>query len=468
MVRYESYLGKVLAGRYTLVSIIGTGECSAVFGAFDRVTEKTVALKMLSPERLEDEEAMRRFNAEIHTLSLFHHPNIVRILDVPADGENKFFVMEYIEGITLKKHIQNRGPLDIDEILFLSRQILSALDEVHRKGIVHSDIKPQNIVIVGSGDIKLMDFGISKTLLGQSTEITDVAVGTVQYVSPEQAEGKPLDHLSDIYSFGVTLYEMATGVLPFADENPGRIAAMHVSTAPIPPSMICTNVSPELERVILRAMEKLPEARYPSASAMLDALENIKTPEIPHRTVGISYWHDRSREFLKHLHLPSVLAGILCALLLSVVAGLSILTTCLHAEEQNHFYVRVPDLTGKSITKPLGYDKDVYTLKIEYVTDTSNGGQILSQSPTAGKVVKRGNAPCVITVKVALLPLPAQMPSLAFLPADEALDLLGGYACRIEKQYEKHNYLPNGYVIRTEPQAGEKTGGTVTLVISQK
>lgn len=468
MIRYESYLGRIFAGRYTLVSIIGTGECSVVFGAFDCVTGKTVALKMLNPERLGDEDAVRRFNAEINTLSLFDHPNIVKILDVPTDGENKFFVMEYIEGITLKKHIQNRGPLDTAEILFLSRQILSALGEVHKKGIIHSDIKPQNIVIVGSGDIKLMDFGISKTLLNQSEEVAAVAVGTVQYVSPEQAEGKPLDHLSDIYSFGVTLYEMATGVLPFVDENPGRIAAMHVSTAPIPPSMIRETLPPELERIILRAMEKLPEARYPSAEAMLDALEAMKSPQTKlSPAMDKITWRQKSREIVRTLHLPSALSGILCALLVSVVVGLSVLTFCLNAEEQNYTYVRVPDLVGKTAVLPLGLDPDIYQLQVEYVTDPAHGGQILSQSPGAGKIVKRGDEPCGITVKVALLPLPEIMPDLAFLPANEVLSRLQGYACRVEVNYEKHDYLPDGYIIQTEPHAGEKLSGTVTLIISQ-
>lgn len=265
MTQYESYLGRVLSERYTLVSIIGEGESSVVFGAFDGKTGQTVALKMLAPDRAGDTEATRRFLSEVEVLSLFDHPNIVKLLDTSLEGDLKFFVMEYIEGITLKKHITTKGTLGEEEILFLSRPILSALGEVHDKGVIHSDIKPQNVVLLRSGEIKLMDFGISRRLSSQNPEPSEITMGTVQYVSPEQAEGKPLSHLSDIYSFGVMLYEMATGTLPFDDTDSGRIAAMHVASAPIPPALLLPSISGHLSRVILHAMEKDPVARPFSA-----------------------------------------------------------------------------------------------------------------------------------------------------------------------------------------------------------
>ncbi len=466
-IQYDSFLGRVFADRYTLVSIIGVGECSAVFGAFDRETGQTVALKMLAPDRVDDADAVRRFLTEVRVLSLFDHPNIVKILDTSLDGEDKFFVMEYIEGITLKKHILNKGALSEEEILFLSRPILSALAQVHSKGIIHSDIKPQNIVLVGSGEIKLMDFGISKAQDSQNEEALEITMGTVQYVSPEQAEGKPLDHLSDIYSFGVMLYEMATGVLPFDDEDSGRIAAMHVSSQPIPPSMVHDKVSTDLDTIVLRAMEKSPEARFESAKDLLEALENM---HVPKKSEPAHTETPKLQEFWKRLHLPSCLAGVLCALFLCVLVSLTALFSALSRQEKERTYIRTPDLVGEFYISPdaFGFDSELYLFRIEYVSSPKNGGMILGQSPAPDKLIKRGDKPLEITLTVALRPLPELMPNITHLTQEEALAYLARYDCEVKKVYAPHDYLPSGYVFATEPTCGEGTLREITLYISQK
>jgi serine/threonine-protein kinase len=406
-------------------------------------------------------------------LSLFDHPNIVKLLDVSLEDDHKFFVMEYIEGITLKKHISTKGKLNEDEILFLSRPILSALGEVHSKGVVHSDIKPQNVVLVGSGEIKLMDFGISKRLSAQNSEPSKTTMGTVQYVSPEQAEGKPLSHLSDIYSFGVMLYEMATGTLPFTDEDSGRIAAMHVSSSPIPPSMILPSVSPSLDAVILHAMEKDPAARPFSASELLEELESKKLPPAQEpepidvsdkRALLVAY----IKGIYKKLHLPSCLMGILCALFLCVVVSLTCLFWALSRQEKEQTYLRAPDLVGEyyASTEALGLDSKSYHISVEYVSFPSMGGTILSQSPAPNKRVRRGNEPLEIKLTVARYAMPKQMPNVTCLTEEDARAFLARYDCEITTVYAPHAYLPQGYVYASEPTAGERATKKITLYIS--
>lgn len=448
MAHFERFIGHTFDDRYTVVSIIGEGESAVVFGAFDKETGSTVALKMLHPECDASSEAAMRFETEMHLLSLFDHPNIVKLLDTSNGGEYRYFVMEYIEGITLKKHIISRGALEAEEILFLSRQILSALAHVHKHGIIHSDIKPQNIVIVGSGKVKLMDFGIAKTLASQTDEIADVAVGTVQYVSPEQAEGKPLDHLSDLYSFGVMLYEMATGILPFIDENANRIAAMHVNDIPIPPTLINEQLDKGLEAVILRAMEKDPAARFPSADGLLWHLEHFNHGEI--REIRRA---DEPASLFPPLNkqtLPAMFAGVICALLLSILVGLGVLAGLFSTQNATAPYGKIPDLEGETFlsVEALGLDPDFYDVEIQFVSRPARAGEILSQNPHGGKIVRQKNGEkCRLSLKVAKLALPETLPSVLTLTEDEALRLLGIYDCEIKAVSLPHALLPEGEVI---------------------
>ena len=474
MIRYETYLGRVFSERYTLVSIIGEGESSVVFGAFDSESEQTVALKMLAPDRLSDAEATKRFLAEIEVLSLFDHPNIVKLLDVSLEDDNKFFVMEYLEGITLKKHITAKGTLREEEILFLVRPILSALGEVHDKGVIHCDIKPQNVVLLRNGEIKLMDFGISRRLSAQNSEPSEITMGTVQYVSPEQAEGKPLSHLSDIYSFGVMLYEMATGNLPFSDEDSGRIAAMHVASTPIPPSMILPSVSPWLDKAILHAMEKDPAARPFSASELLAELESKQiptkeaspTPETQSlKELAIA----TTKELSQKLHLPSALIGVLSALFLCVVVSLTCLFSALAKQEKNMTFIRTPDLLGESYlsTEALGLDPSLYCVSVEYVSLPSKGGKILSQSPKPNKRLRRTEDPLEIQIIVACDSLPTKMPNFFGLSEKDALTFLARYDCKVTTVYAPHTYLPDGYVFASEPAADARASKKITLYISK-
>lgn len=448
MARFERFIGHTFDDRYTVVSIIGEGESAIVFGAFDVQTGETVALKMLRPECDKHSEAAERFESEVRLLSLFDHPNIVKLLDTSKGGEYRYFVMEYIEGITLKKHIISRGALGTEEILFLSRQILSALNHVHQRGVIHSDIKPQNIVIVGSGNIKLMDFGIAKTLSEQTNEISEVAVGTVQYVSPEQAEGKPLDHLSDLYSFGVMLYEMATGILPFIDENANKIAAMHVNDTPIPPTVINEEIPSGLDAIILRAMEKSPADRFPSAKVLLRSMEHMNEGEV--KEIRFSDAPPPSASFFHKRNLPSLFAGIISALLISIAMGLCVLATLFAVQNKNTPYGKIPSLEGESFVsvEALGLDPDFYDVEIRFVSRPAKAGKILSQSPSGGRLVKqKGEEKCHLVLKVAKLALPDTLPNLCSLTKSEALTFLGIYDCDVKIIPLPHALLPKNEVI---------------------
>lgn len=267
----DKYLGQTLEDRYTIVNVIGVGGMATVYGAYDRVSGRSVAIKILNKKLEQNPEQIKLFINESTALSLLSHPNIVMVYNTAITNSIKYFVMEYVEGITLKSHIEHRGALPEREILYYASQILSALDYIHSKSIIHCDIKPQNIILLQNGNIKVADFGISRvsSILDSENEKSDTAIGTVYYISPEQAKGKLPGKESDIYSLGVMLYELATGTLPFRHENPTEVAKMQINKEALPPSVYRKDLSVGLEQVILRAMEKDPSHRYSSAAEML-------------------------------------------------------------------------------------------------------------------------------------------------------------------------------------------------------
>ena len=269
MDKYDKYVGQIFDRRYRIVRIIGVGGMAVVFEAVDTVMKRTVAVKMLKEEIAGDAQAVKRFINESRAVSMLSHPNIVSIYDVSVRDDLKYIVMERVDGITLKNYMNSRGPLPPKEIMNYTAQILRALDHAHSKGIIHRDIKPQNIMLLKNGKIKVTDFGIAKLPNAETVTMTDKAIGTVYYISPEQASGKKIDPRSDIYSLGVVMYEMATGKLPFVADSPVSVALMQVNNQPRPPREILPSVPPGVEAMILTAMEKDPDKRFQSASVML-------------------------------------------------------------------------------------------------------------------------------------------------------------------------------------------------------
>lgn len=270
---YDKLINRILDKRYKIEDVVGVGGMAYVLKAKDLVSGKDVALKILNDELRSDERAVKRFINESKTVSMLDHENIVKILDVVINGERKYIVMEFIDGITLKDYIDNIGILGWKEAVHYTKQILSALSHAHEKQVIHRDIKPQNIMLLSDGTVKVTDFGIAKMPNTESITVTDKAIGTVNYISPEQASGGKIDFRTDIYSVGVMLYEMVSGRLPFIADSPVAVAMMQVSDEPIPPREINPQIPDGLEQIILKSMQKNPDERFISAAAMLNALQ---------------------------------------------------------------------------------------------------------------------------------------------------------------------------------------------------
>jgi serine/threonine-protein kinase len=275
----KQFIGAVFDGRYKIERVVGIGGMAFVYEATDEQTGSKVALKLLKEKFSDDQRAVKRFINESKSLGLLNHPNIVKIHDISVKTKYKYIVMEYINGITLRKYMNYKRPLDWREAVEFTDQIVLALENAHDKGIVHRDIKPQNIMIMQGGKVKVTDFGIAKMPNSESLTMVDKAIGTVYYISPEQASSRKIDARSDIYSLGVMLYEMVTGQMPFTADTPIAVIMKHMNTPPTPPTRIVPSIPKGLEQIILCAMDKNPKNRYQSASQMLRHLRRLKMDE---------------------------------------------------------------------------------------------------------------------------------------------------------------------------------------------
>jgi len=293
---------KILANRYRLTEQIGMGGMAIVYRAVDLRTGHNVAVKVLRPEYNEDSEFISRFQREAEAASKMTHHNIVNLLDVGMDGENRYLVMEYVQGKTLKTVIQERGKLSPALAGQIAIRILSALEHAHRNGIVHRDIKPQNILVHADGHIKVADFGIARIANSSTLTKGDNVMGSVHYFSPEQAKGEGASATSDIYSTGVVLYEMLTGRVPYDGDNPVAVAMQHLHATPVPIQNLAPDVSPALVRVCMKAMEKNPANRYQTARDMAadlrDALDNrgVERPVYPEKELDVQQPKPQFRE----------------------------------------------------------------------------------------------------------------------------------------------------------------------------
>ncbi|MGM9681742.1 MAG: Stk1 family PASTA domain-containing Ser/Thr kinase [Eubacteriales bacterium] len=276
MEQFEKYIGKVLDNRYNIEKLIGSGGMSYVFLATDSVMNRHVAIKLLRDELLSDEDSVDRFVNESKAVSMLSNENIIKCFDVSNGPELKYIVLEYVEGCTLKAYMQKKGILSAAEAMSYATAILTALVHAHSKNVIHRDIKPQNILLTSDGKLKLSDFGIAKIPTGDPLPISCKTVGTVDYISPEQAKGQGIDCRSDLYSLGIVMYEMVTGRLPFIGEDPMDVAHMQISDEPTPPVQFNPDLPKGLEQVIMRAIRKNPDERFDNAKQMLDCLLRLK------------------------------------------------------------------------------------------------------------------------------------------------------------------------------------------------
>lgn len=268
-------LGTMLSGRYEVLKRVGSGGMADVYMAKDHKLNRNVAVKVLKSEYVEDEKFLKKFETEAQAVARLSHPNIVNIYDVGIEDGINYIVMELAEGITLKEYIRKKGYLSPKETVEISTQIASAISHAHKNHIIHRDIKPQNILVSDTGIIKVTDFGIAKATSSNTVTSTATAMGSVHYISPEQAKGRFCDEKSDIYSLGITMYEMVTGHVPFDHENGVTIALMHLQNEITPPSQIRDGIPDSLEKIILKCTMKKPEERYQTADDLIADLRLV-------------------------------------------------------------------------------------------------------------------------------------------------------------------------------------------------
>ena len=273
----DQYIGKMLENRYEILECIGIGGMAMVYKSRDHRLNRLVAIKILKPELASDAEFRRRFHDESQAVAMLSHVNIVAIYDVSRSDELDYIVMELVDGMTLKQYMKKRGtPLSWREALHFITQIVRALGHAHSRGIIHRDIKPQNIMVLRDGSVKVTDFGIARVASAAQATLTQEALGSVHYISPEQAKGSKIDYRTDLYSLGVMMYEMLTGRLPFEGNTPMEIIFQHINSIPLPPSDYEPGIPQALEAITMKAMNPTPSKRYSSATEMIADLERFK------------------------------------------------------------------------------------------------------------------------------------------------------------------------------------------------
>ena len=473
---YQNYIGLVLDNRYRLKRLVGIGGMAMVFEADDLLKKATVAVKILKEEFAADEVSVQRFINESKAVLMLSHPNIVKIFDVSVKGEYKYIVMEYIDGITLKAYMQRKGTLSVKETIAYSIQILRALEHAHLGGVVHRDIKPQNIMLLRSGQIKVTDFGIAKLPDAKTLTATDKAIGTVYYISPEQAAGeKGIDRRTDLYSVGVLMYEMITGKLPFDGENPVSIALKQISEEPRPPRELNPDIPEGLEQIILFAMEKDKDKRFQTATQMIDLLKRVR--ENP----GVVFKQKNTPKKAsggqggKSSMLPIIMGVASAFLLVALISAFTVVHDIFFGDTANNTAtIEVEQFVGRAYDDALQkeLDKSSYRVKVDYAysADTESG-IVIAQTPKAGESRKgiKGQKFADLTLTVSRGEEELYMDDYTYYDKRQAqIDLRGkGFTVTVSEDYS--DVVPDGCVISTSLAAGEKVsaGATVILLVSK-
>ena len=473
---YQNYIGLVLDNRYRLKRLVGIGGMAMVFEADDLLKKTTVAVKILKEEFAADEVSVQRFINESKAVLMLSHPNIVKIFDVSVKGEYKYIVMEYIDGITLKAYMQRKGALSVKETIAYSIQILRALEHAHLGGVVHRDIKPQNIMLLRSGQIKVTDFGIAKLPDAKTLTATDKAIGTVYYISPEQAAGeKGIDRRADLYSVGVMMYEMITGKLPFDGENPVSIALKQISEEPKPPHELNPNIPEGLEQIILFAMEKDKDKRFQTATQMIDLLKRVReNPGVVFKQKNTPKKHSGTQS-KKSTMLPIIMGVASAFLLVALISAFTVVHDIFFGDTANNTVtIEVDQFVGRAYDDALQeeLEKSNYRVKVDYAysADTESG-TVIAQTPKAGESRKgiKGQKFADLTLTVSRGEEELYMDDYTYFDKRQAqIDLRGkGFTVTVSEDYS--DVVPDGCVISTSPAAGEKVsaGATVILLVSK-
>lgn len=509
----DKYIGKRLDGRYEIHELLGVGGMAYVYKAYDNIEKRWVAIKILKEELAGNSDFLRRFRNESKAIAVLSHPNIVKVYDVSFGDRIQYIVMEYIDGITLKQYIEQQGEIKWREALYFTVQILRALQHAHEKGIIHRDIKPQNIMLLEDGTIKVTDFGIARFSQAETQTMTDKAIGSVHYIAPEQARGGYINDKADIYSVGVMLYEMLTGQLPFVADNAVSVAIMQMQAEPTPPSRINPSIPKGLEEITMHAMEKNPAQRFPSAADMLEDVERFRrNPEIVfhydeqvdrayagtsadiygnvQQNAAPQKYNDNyeyEEEYVRSQNsnrASKIILGIVAAVVfVAGIVGVIYLVKGKGANSGSGFLSFLPGFSTSStisdeIVLPnfvgMIYDTDIkdnpdyadFTFEITYGNVPSKQpGEVLRQTPAAGINVKKGKT---VSLTVNGEAEQVVVEDVKGYEKQDAYDALKALNLSPKMQAVADDDTAVGYVVKTDPAAGStvSTGTTVTIYVS--
>ena len=509
----DKYIGKRLDGRYEIHELLGVGGMAYVYKAYDNIEKRWVAIKILKEELAGNSDFLRRFRNESKAIAVLSHPNIVKVYDVSFGDRIQYIVMEYIDGITLKQYIEQQGEIKWREALYFTVQILRALQHAHEKGIIHRDIKPQNIMLLEDGTIKVTDFGIARFSQAETQTMTDKAIGSVHYIAPEQARGGYINDKADIYSVGVMLYEMLTGQLPFVADNAVSVAIMQMQAEPTPPSRINPSIPKGLEEITMHAMEKNPAQRFPSAADMLEDVERFRrNPEIVfhydeqvdrayagtsadiygnvQQNAAPQKYNDNyeyEEEYVRSQNsnrASKIILGIVAAVVfVAGIVGVIYLVKGKGANSGSGFLSFLPGFSTSSTTSDeivlpnfdgMIYDTDIkdnpdyadFTFEITYGNVPSKQpGEVLRQTPAAGINVKKGKT---VSLTVNGEAEQVVVEDVKGYKQQDAYDALKALNLSPKIQAVADDDTAVGYVVKTDPAAGStvSTGTTVTIYVS--
>lgn len=498
----DKYIGKRLDGRYEIHELLGVGGMAYVYKAYDNIEKRWVAIKILKEELAGNSDFLRRFRNESKAIAVLSHPNIVKVYDVSFGDRIQYIVMEYIDGITLKQYIEQQGEIKWREALYFTVQILRALQHAHEKGIIHRDIKPQNIMLLEDGTIKVTDFGIARFSQAETQTMTDKAIGSVHYIAPEQARGGYINDKADIYSVGVMLYEMLTGQLPFVADNAVSVAIMQMQAEPTPPSRINPSIPKGLEEITMHAMEKNPAQRFPSAADMLEDVERFRrNPEIvfhygeqvDRAYAGTSadiygnvqqnaapqkyndnyeyeeeYVRSKNGARASNIIKGIVAAVIVVALVVGGIFGWRYLQNLTTSTNKTSDEIVLPNFVGKIYASDIESNSEYADLTFEITygnVPSKQPGEVLHQTPAAGMTVKKGKT-VSLTVNGEAEQIVVE--DVKGYKQQDAYDALKALNLSPKIQAVADDDTAVGYVVKTDPAAGStvSTGTTVTIYVS--
>lgn len=481
----DKYIGKILDNRYEIIELIGSGGMANVYKALCHRLNRYDAVKIMRDETAANTELRRRFRAESQAVAMLSHPNIVSVYDVSHSDDVEYIVMELIDGITLKQYLQKKSVLDPSEVLDFTIQTAKALEHAHSKGIIHRDIKPQNIMLLKDGMIKVADFGIA-SLENTIEENNGETVGSVHYIAPEQARGEAPDARSDIYSLGIVMYEMLTGKLPYVGNSDVEVAVKHMNTDPVTPRDIVPSIPEELERICLKAMNSNIVERYQSASEMLADLEEYKSQSLAAHVLEDSEAvlidsEEPPRRRAKRSRRSKKIAlssGILAVLLFIIIGFVFLNGYFLKDLFSDPVKVKVDNFVGRYYEDVIN-DKDykkIYDFKVTFKVDLEHEyGIILSQDPESGrsKTVSDKGSKIVVELVCAAETVDDQkrllkVPNIVNHEREEAISMVQDAGFTYTLEQAPSDSITKGYVISTDPVAGAAAdeGSEIKIIIS--